>query len=208
MPSLAAIGSSASFLHPLRREAGRPPTRNRRPRHVCSWGPNYGGCIKIGCLAEPVEQLVAEWVIRPLSGPALSAATGRIGPSGSCSTAVGRPGPAGDERPHAPESGGGEPGHGHGLSDAKSETSDAQEDALTATGTGNDALRERHHRHQRAGDAELPASDSVELSHNSRLVMDETTRMVNRRLWQMRRAISACGSSSCWPGSCTPCWPR
>lgn len=115
------------------------PTRNRRPRHVCSWGPNYGGCIKIGCLAEPVEQLVAEWVIRPLSGPALSAATGRIGPSGSCSTAVGRPGPAGDERPHAPESGGGEPGHGHGLSDAKSETSDAQEDALTATGTGNDA---------------------------------------------------------------------
>jgi hypothetical protein len=49
--------------------------------------------------------------------------------------------------------------------------------ALTATGTGSDAPRERHHRHQRAGDAELPASDSVELSHNSRLVMDETTRM-------------------------------
>ena len=43
---------------------------------MCSWGPNYGGCIKIGCLAELVEQLVAEWVIRPLSGPALSAATG------------------------------------------------------------------------------------------------------------------------------------
>jgi hypothetical protein len=43
---------------------------------VCSSGPNYGGCIKIGCLAEPVEQLVAEWVIRLLSGPALSAATG------------------------------------------------------------------------------------------------------------------------------------
>jgi hypothetical protein len=27
-------------------------------------------------MAEPVEQLVAEWVIRLLSGPALSAATG------------------------------------------------------------------------------------------------------------------------------------
>lgn len=26
---------------------------------MCSSGPEYGGCIKIGCLAEPVEQLVA-----------------------------------------------------------------------------------------------------------------------------------------------------
>jgi hypothetical protein len=43
---------------------------------VCSSGPNYGGCIKIECLAEPVEQLVAECVIRLLNLLALSAATG------------------------------------------------------------------------------------------------------------------------------------
>jgi hypothetical protein len=36
-------------------------------------GPNLGRCGKSGRLAEPVEQLVAEWVVRQPSGPALTA---------------------------------------------------------------------------------------------------------------------------------------
>jgi hypothetical protein len=36
--------------------------------------PNLGACRKAGRLAEPVEQLVAEWVVRQLGGPALTAA--------------------------------------------------------------------------------------------------------------------------------------
>ena len=41
---------------------------------MCASGPNFGGCGKTGRLAEPVEQLVVEWILRQLSGPALSAA--------------------------------------------------------------------------------------------------------------------------------------
>ena len=43
---------------------------------MCASGPNFGGCGKTGRLADPVEQLVTEWVLRQLSGPALAAATG------------------------------------------------------------------------------------------------------------------------------------
>jgi site-specific DNA recombinase len=50
------------------------PRQDRRRRYVCASGPNFGGCGKTGRLAEPVEQLVSEWVVRQLSGPALSAA--------------------------------------------------------------------------------------------------------------------------------------
>jgi site-specific DNA recombinase len=50
------------------------PRGDRRRRYVCASGPNFGGCGKTGRLAEPVEHLVVEWVLRQLSGPALSAA--------------------------------------------------------------------------------------------------------------------------------------
>ena len=39
------------------------PAGDRRRRYVCASGPNFGGCGKTGRLAEPVEQLVAEWVV-------------------------------------------------------------------------------------------------------------------------------------------------
>jgi site-specific DNA recombinase len=50
------------------------PRQDRRRRYVCASGPNFGGCGKTGRLAEPVEQLVSNWVVRQLSGPALAAA--------------------------------------------------------------------------------------------------------------------------------------
>jgi site-specific DNA recombinase len=52
------------------------PRGDRRRRYVCASGPNFGGCGKTGRLADPVEQLVSEWVLRQLGGPALAAATG------------------------------------------------------------------------------------------------------------------------------------
>src|SRR5215211_6497353 len=76
MPSLAAIGSSASYLQPLRREAGRPPPPGIGAPDTCARGAQTtAAASRSGAWPSRVEQLVAEWVIRPLSGPALSAAT-------------------------------------------------------------------------------------------------------------------------------------
>jgi site-specific DNA recombinase len=50
------------------------PRVDKRRAYVCASGPNFGGCGKIGRLADPVEGWVAGQVLDRLSGPALAAA--------------------------------------------------------------------------------------------------------------------------------------